>query len=271
MIIDGKAKARDIADNLRERVALLPHRPVLAVVIVGEDPVVEKFVAIKKRFAEDIGVLVEEHRFSPDIDTDTLVNKVEDLAMDESVRGVVVQLPLPPDVDTLSVLAAIPPDKDVDVISPETLAEFNAGVAKVLPPVVGAIKYALDACETSPQGAHVVVVGQGRLVGQPAATWLAAQGANVVRTSRRTLDIADTVAEADILVLGAGSPNLINPSMVHERMVILDAGTSEEGGRLAGDADPACADKVRAFTPVPGGIGPLTVAVLFENLVTLAE
>jgi methylenetetrahydrofolate dehydrogenase (NADP+)/methenyltetrahydrofolate cyclohydrolase len=269
MRIDGNKIAEKIADELIQRVGVLPHRPVLSVVMVGEDPVIEKFVGIKKKFAERVGVLVEEHRFSSDIDTDTLVNKIEDLGMDESVHGVVVQLPLPPQIDTTSVLAAIPPEKDVDVISHEKVAAFNAGMSDILPPVVGAFKEILTHLDYSAAGKHVVIVGQGRLVGQPAGMWFEEEGADVVRVAGRTLHIESTVHDADILVLGAGVPGLITPEMVHSKMVILDAGTSEAGGRLAGDADPRCVDVVHAFTPVPGGVGPITVAVLFRNLITL--
>lgn len=266
MIIDGKKIAEDIQGTLKRKIESAGHAPVLALVVVGEDPVIESFVRIKKRFAEKIGVHVEEHRFSEVIHTDTLLVKVEELSLDAGVHGIVVQLPLPATIDTEAVLGAIVPKKDVDVISHEGMMIFESGESRFMPPVVGAMKEILDREGVSLPGKKVVIVGLGRLVGKPAEIWFRNLGADVAVVTRTSIDIAEDIKQADILVLGAGSPSLVKPDMIKNGVVILDAGTSEEKGKLVGDADSTCAEKSSVFTPTPGGIGPITVAVLFKNL-----
>jgi methylenetetrahydrofolate dehydrogenase (NADP+)/methenyltetrahydrofolate cyclohydrolase len=271
MIIDGKQIAESIKKNIREKVAIEEHGPVLSIVSVGNDPVTERYLNIKRKFADDTGVHIEEHRFSETIETDTLLDKIEDLALDVSVQGIVVQLPLPEHIDADAVLGAIPITKDVDVISHEALTLFHAGSLSVLPPVVGACAAILAEKQIPLKDKKVVVVGKGRLVGRPASTWLAGEGALVEVISRSDTDIDEHTRDADIIVLGAGSPGILKPVAVKEGAVVLDAGTSEAEGKLVGDADPACATKCALFTPVPGGIGPVTVAMLFNNLIQLAE
>ena len=266
MIIDGKKIAEDIREVLKEEIAVLGHAPTLSLVVVGEDPVIESFIRIKKRFAEEIGVHIEEHRFSDTIDTDTLLGKIEELSLDPSVHGIVVQLPLPQSIDSEAILGALPSEKDVDVISHEGMMLFESGDSHILPPVVGAVKEILDRGGVSLENKKVVVVGQGRLVGRPVEIWFKNLGLETTVLTRTNMDMFLDIKEADILVLGAGSPSLIKPDMIKQGVAILDAGTSEEKGKLAGDADPACAEKSSVFTPVPGGIGPITVAILFSNL-----
>jgi len=164
------------------------------------------------------------------------------------------------------VLHAVSAEKDVDVISHEGMVVFESGESNILPPVVGAIDEILTLNNISVAGKKVVVLGNGRLVGLPAAMWFERNNADVSVLTRESTDSLLQIKNADILVLGAGSPHFVKPDMIQKGVVILDAGTSEEAGRLAGDADPACAEKASVFTPVPGGIGPLTVAVLFRNV-----
>lgn len=266
MIIDGKKIAAEIAQTLNEKVALLPHRPALALVIVGEDPVTDRFVRIKKKFAEEVGVHVEEHRFTDAITTDMLMAKVEDISLDDTVDGVVVQLPLPESIDKDAVLGAIPTGKDVDVLSHEAVVAFEAGNFTMTPPVLGAMITILESQNIKVSDKKVVVVGRGALVGKPAAEWFKSQDAEVVVLGRGD-DIAAQTIDADIIVLGAGSPNLLTPDMIKEGVVILDGGTTEAEEKLQGDASAVCAEKSFLFTPVPGGVGPVTVAVLFSNLI----
>ncbi len=160
-------------------------------------------------------------------------------------------------------LKAVPPSHDIDVLNPLTTT--------VLSPVVGAIKEILKLHEVPVFEKHVVVVGSGKLVGRPVAAWFMEQGSSVSIVTRDTSDIVFYTKNADIIVLGAGSPRMLTPDMIKEGVVILDAGTSEDGGVLAGDADPACAEKASLFTPVPGGVGPITVAVLLRNVVCFRQ
>jgi methylenetetrahydrofolate dehydrogenase (NADP+)/methenyltetrahydrofolate cyclohydrolase len=267
MMIDGKKIAADIKHELKNEIEQLGTAPVLAIVIVGDDPVIESFVRIKKKFAGEIGVHIEEHRYSDTIDTDTLLSKVEELVLDDSIHGVVVQLPLSEHIQTPDVLHALSAQKDVDVISQEGMMLFESGDAPFLPPVVGAIEEILRREAVSIEGKKAVVLGNGRLVGKPAALWLKRRGAHVSVLDRESIDTLSQIKSADVLVLGAGVPGFVKPDMIQEGVVILDAGTSEEAGKLAGDADPSCGEKASIFTPVPGGIGPITVAILFRNVI----
>lgn len=269
MIIDGKKIAQDIQESLKQKVEVLGTAPVLAIVVVGENPVIESFVRIKKEFAEKLGVHVEEHRFSSSISTDKLLKKVEELSLDESVHGIVVQLPLPPEVDTEAIFGAIPASKDVDVLSKEGQVLFETGELDILPPVTGAIREIISREGMQIKEKKAVVVGNGKLVGYPTAVWLKREGVDVTTLTRNSGDTKEKIKQADMLVLGAGSPGMILPDMIKEGAALFDAGTSEDKGRLIGDANKVCADKCSIFTPVPGGIGPITVAVLFQNLFTL--
>ena len=268
MIIDGKKIAEDIKAELKAEIEALHLSPVLAVVMVGDDPVTERFVGVKKKFAEDIGVRIEEHRFSKDIESDILLQKVEDMAIDDDVDGIIIQLPLPAHIDREAVLGAIPAEKDVDVISHEGVLGFESGDALVPPPVLGAMVEILRRELVEIRDKKVVIIGRGLLVGIPAEHWFKRQGALVTVMEQKD-SIDEAVADADILVLGAGSPGIITPGMVKEGVIILDAGTSEAAGKLQGDADYRCVEKAHLMTPVPGGIGPITVAILFKNLIDL--
>lgn len=258
MIIDGRALAQEVLVRAREHAGYLPHVPrVVAYVAQEPTPATRSYLNIKKRSAEAAGCVFEE---------------TSDRAALTNADAAIVQLPVGP--EDMAMLDMLPVEKDADVLSAVARAKFARGGADtLLPPVVGAIaeifkKYAVD-----PEGKRAVVIGAGFLVGGPAATWLARQGAVVtVRTiTDSTEEMSAALRAADIIVSGAGAPHLIKPEMLKEGVVFIDAGTSELGGRIAGDADPACAEVCSLFTPVPGGVGPLVVAKLFENAVTLTE
>jgi methylenetetrahydrofolate dehydrogenase (NADP+)/methenyltetrahydrofolate cyclohydrolase len=179
-------------------------------------------------------------------------------------NGIIVQLPFPPHIDVDTVLSVIPKSYDVDV------AWYDGSSDEVLPPVVGAIAEIARVHDVLFATQNVVVVGKGKLVGAPALIWTQKQGAHVSVIDRETADPKTMIGDADILILGAGKPGLIMKDDVKEGVLIFDAGTSEDGGVLKGDADLSCAEKASLFTPVPGGIGPITIAVLLRNLITLA-
>lgn len=179
--------------------------------------------------------------------------------------GVVVQLPFPKHVDIDSILHDIPSSYDVDVM------QYDGSDNTVLPPVTGAIAEIAKRQDLLFAAQKVTVVGHGRLVGAPSAIWAHTQGARVSVITETSTDAAEKIAEADILILGAGQGCHIKPDMIKDGVAIFDAGTSEMEGKLCGDAHPDCAEKASLFTPVPGGIGPITVAILLKNLVTLAS
>ena len=186
--------------------------------------------------------------------------------------ALIVQLPVPMGINQKEVCDTIPVEKDADVLSSGAREKFESGdTGALLPPVVGAVREIFTRNGINPKGGRAVVIGDGWLVGNPAAVWLRQQGAHVFVLTSKSSDLSTALKGADIIVSGAGVPHLLKPEYLKQGVVLIDAGTSESNGTIAGDANPACADKCALFTPVPGGVGPLAVACLFENVVTLAE
>lgn len=266
MIVDGRALARGVLARARARAARLPHPPRVVVVVANETPATKSYLAIKTARAADAGCSLAVAHFSERETMEALRAAVVSADAD----AVVVQLPLPAGVDTRAVCDAIPFQKDADVLSRAAREAFARGVeGSLLPPVVGAVRELLAHGNVATAGKRAAVIGSGFLVGEPVAAWLMRAGAEVVRVSRDDMPLA--LQGADIVVSGAGSPHVIRPEMLKDGAVLIDAGTSESSGKVVGDADPACAEKCSLFTPVPGGVGPLAVAKLFENAVLLAE
>lgn len=278
MIIDGNAIADDLRGDIRRALEGAPASPRLTALVMGGNFVSKKFIAMKRKFGDSVGVETNVIELPENITTELFINRVEKAAAESD--GILIQLPLSGHLDTDRIVSAIPVSHDVDVLSDGAMQKMTDGALPVLPPVVGAIKEILGRHDIEIKEKRVVVVGEGRLVGRPAALWFAQQGANVEVVNRESYDISYEIKKADILVLGAGVPGLIKPDMAKERVVILDAGTSalsapgrprEESGKLAGDAEPACRDTASLFTPVPGGIGPIAIAMIFKNLLILQK
>ena len=268
MIIDGNKINEEIREELRGRAKGLS----LAIIWVGDDPVSAKYIEKKKIFGEEIGVRVKVFKYGSDMFTGELIEEIQTISKDFS--GIIVQLPLPKQIDGVMAMNTIPIDKDVDLLSEMAYQNFVEGKSLILPPVVASIKEIFEKNDLLDlHGLHAVVVGRGKLVGRPVAVWLTSQGAEVTLLGKD--DWADlsveALAKADIIVSGAGVPGLIKAEMVKNGVVIIDAATSDVSGKIIGDVDPAVADKARIFSPVPGGVGPITVAMLFKNLVTLAK
>jgi len=263
-IIDGKAIAKEETTAIRTLLTETGMSPRLCIITCAPTLATESYLALKEKNATALGIMVAVHRLSAHATTVEAIAAVTEAT--SAYEGVIVQLPLPPNLDTEAIIGAIPPAKDVDNF------RYRGEWQEVLPPVV----YAIDAISqregVSWAGKTVVIFGAGRLVGQPMAHYAAAKGARVtVLTEQSDGEEMQKVATADIVVLGAGKPRLLTEEMVKNGVVVFDAGASEDGGLLVGDADPAVAEKAALFTPVPGGIGPITVAALFHNLLTLAR
>jgi len=257
MIIDGRALAREVLARTKMRVEKLQRRPNLLVYVApDETPATRSYLKIKARSAEEAGCDFEETR---------------SLTFSSNADAIIVQLPLPSELNTTEVLNSISVEQDADVLSSAAREKFERGDADaLLPPVVAAVCEIFKKYDVNPKGKRAIVIGAGFLVGQPAAIWLRQQLA-VVSVVTDSINLERHLQEADIIVSGAGSPHFIKPEMLKQGVVLIDAGTSESDGTLAGDADPACAGKCSLFTPVPGGVGPVAVACLFENVVTLAQ
>ncbi len=270
MLIDGKQIAYDLRGQLTARVKAIPNKPKLGIIVVQETPQIRTFVTLKQRFGADIGVQVDVVRM-PNMKegNEELLRLI--LRTTRDYDALIVQLPLPSTYDLEQVMQLYPLSHDVDVIGTMAYTQFEEDILPFKPPVVAAFAEILKRHRLSLAGKKVLVVGKGKLVGAPSVIWATRLGAYVQVADSSTPNLLDFSREADVIILGAGSPHMLTPDMVREGVVVFDAGTSEQGGILVGDADPAVADKAALFTPTPGGIGPITVAKVFENLLTLYE
>jgi methylenetetrahydrofolate dehydrogenase (NADP+)/methenyltetrahydrofolate cyclohydrolase len=262
MTIDGKAIAEDLYGELSARMPKLSHVPRLGIVVAGDDRVTSSFVNIKTGVAQRLGFEMKRIDIPKEASTEDVITAVRALARE--VDGIIVQLPLPKTIDTNAALSAISDDKDVDGISTAT------GEHIVSAPVAIAIVEILRRSGVDPNGKKAVVVGAGRLVGAPTAQLLKKLGADVSLFTLEQGSIED-LKTADIVVCGAGTPGFIKPEHVKQGVALIDAGASEQGGKVVGDCDPACAEIASVFTPVPGGVGPVAVAMIFKNLLDLME
>lgn len=271
MRINGKEIRDRMKAEFHEEVAAFKHAPHLAVISVGQNPVIRGFVNLKKKFAEDIGVVFTEDIFSSDVSFLQIQKRIEELNRDLEVTGIIVQLPLPVHLDVNVILNMICLQKDVDVLSQKANVYFEKGESLVLTPVVAAVAQICREAKVEIQGRKALVLGHGRLVGAPVAVWLKKQGADVTVIDEPLPNLGNFTKNADIIVCGAGVPWVIKPEMLKHGVVLLDAGTSEDGGVIVGDVDPRCEEIASVFTPVPGGIGPVTVAMIFKNLLILHQ
>lgn len=265
MIIDGRAIATDVLKKVAEEIGRLGKTPRLSVIAARSTPAAESFLRIKQARAIEAGVHIELIRFPENASTEDLTQAIVSSTGD----ALIVQLPLPVNTNQQEVLDAIPEDEDADVLSSSARKKLAQRVpGALLPPVVCAVQKIFSVAGVDPRGKRALVIGAGRLVGAPSAAWLTSEGAEV-ETVVEGNDILSLLSRADIVVSGAGSPGLIKPEHLKSGVVLIDAGTSESGGRVVGDADPKCAEVASVFTPVPGGVGPVAVACLFENVLAL--
>lgn len=262
MIVDGKKIAESIKAEVKVAVKALSQQPRLLVVSCAPNLETSTYLELKERIAHDLGIVLEKKIFPAGTDTQEILSYLE--AETDNYTGVLVQLPLPSPVATNQVLWAVPKEKDVDAFM------YVYEDTPVLPPVVAAIATIAEQYAVSWMGKRVVIFGAGRLVGAPTRRYAESQGAIVMVCDEHTANVKELTLSADIIVLGVGKSGLLTTDMVREGVIVFDAGASEDGGVLVGDADPEVALKAAIFTPVPGGIGPITVAVLFRNLLTLA-
>ena len=269
-VLDGKAVAKqifeDVARAVADRVAAGGSRPKLATVLVGEDPASAQYVALKQRNARSAGIESEDHRLGKETTTEELLDLVDRLNRDDSVSGILIQQPTPKQVDMTRVILALDPAKDVDGFHP-----INAGlVALGLPGGVepctpaGIVELLLRA-GVPIEGANAVVVGRSNLVGKPTALLLLKRNATVTLCHTRTKDLAAHTRTADILVAAAGRANLITKDMVKPGAAVVDVSTNWAGGRQVGDLAPGVEEVAGWLTPNPGGVGPMTRAMLIKN------
>jgi methylenetetrahydrofolate dehydrogenase (NADP+)/methenyltetrahydrofolate cyclohydrolase len=283
-IIDGKACAAEIEGSLKSRIAIVReagHAPHLAVVIVGEDPASKVYVGAKERACDRLGITSTRVDLASDCDYSEVVATVQNLNDDDSVDGILVQSPLPKGMDEVAITDLISPSKDVDGFHAMNLGRLVQGDASgLLPCTPAGVMQLLDYAGTEVSGARAVIVGRSRIVGMPLALLLAQKGADATVTiaHSRTRDLAELCQEADILIGAVGRAGLITSDWVKPGAVVIDVGVNrvedaslERGYRLVGDVCPSVFEVASAMTPVPGGVGPMTIAMLMSNTVRAAE
>lgn len=279
-VIDGKAIARQIQSELAEEVIEFLQNnsvaPCLAAVLVGDDPASHVYVRNKRRACEQVGIDSQLHQLPADASQEDLLKLVARLNRDDAVHGILVQLPLPPHIDTDLVLRAVNPAKDVDAFHPENVGRLVQGMPRFIPCTPHGIQQLLVRSGIETAGKHAVVVGRSDIVGKPVALLLAARGtggdATVTLCHSRTTDLAEHCRRADILIAAIGKPQFITGDMIKPGAAVIDVGINRTDEGLVGDVDYQAAAQVAGhITPVPGGVGPMTIAMLLGNTLRAAQ
>ena len=273
VIMDGKALAEKVKAQIREKVSKLRRQPGLAVILVGDNPASQVYVRNKERDCAQCGIMCYDYHLPQDATQEDVLDLVEKMNNYGAVDGILVQLPLPEQIDERVVLEAIAPDKDVDAFHPENVGRIMQGQAYYKPCTPAGVMEILHEYGIDPGGKHCVVVGRSNIVGKPMAMLLLHENATVTICHSRTPDLKGQCLQADILVSAVGKTGLITADMVKPGAVVIDVAMNRnEAGKLCGDVDFAAVSQVASYiTPVPGGVGPMTRAMLMENTYKAAK
>jgi methylenetetrahydrofolate dehydrogenase (NADP+)/methenyltetrahydrofolate cyclohydrolase len=275
-LIDGKAIAQQVRDEVRAGVAAWleggGRRPGLATVLVGDDPASAVYVGGKQRASAEVGIAGFDHRLPHDASHDEVERLLRELNEDPDVSGILLQLPTPPQVDGPALTEVIDPAKDVDGLTPVSAGRLAKGRPGLRPCTPIGVMELLRRHDVALEGAEAVVVGRSDLVGKPLASLLLAANATVTTCHSRTRDLGAVCRRADVLVAAVGRPKLVRGDWVKEGAVVVDIGTNRTADGLTGDVDfAAAAERARLITPVPGGVGPMTIAMLLRNTLLAAK
>lgn len=273
-LIEGKLVAAAVKERLAAEVTQLKEKriyPCLAVILVGEDPASQVYVKNKQKVCDEIGITSKQYNLSADSGQEALLRLIYDLNIDDEINGILVQLPLPEGYDEKEVLEAISPYKDADAFHPRNVGKIVIGEYDFLPCTPAGIMELLDYYNIDVTGKECVVVGRSNIVGKPMSLLLLNKNGTVTTAHSKTKDLADVTRRADILVAAVGKPNFITADMVKDGSVVIDVGINRVDGKLCGDVDfENVSRKTSWITPVPGGVGPMTIAMLMQNTVTAA-
>ena len=269
-LMDGAALAARMREEVKHEVAELGHVG-LATVLVGDDPASEVYIRLKHKAADQAGIEAIDHRLPAATAEDELVSLVEELNEDDAIDGILVQTPMPDRIEEARVMRAIDPMKDVDGLHPFNAGQLYLGRETLVPATPLGVMHLLSEYEIPLTGVRAVVVGRSSLVGKPMAMLLLQANATVTICHSRTDDLARHTLDADVLVAAVGLPGVINAGMVKEGATVIDVGITRTDSGLVGDVEPDVADVAAYLTPVPGGVGPMTIAVLLGNAVRAAR
>jgi methylenetetrahydrofolate dehydrogenase (NADP+) / methenyltetrahydrofolate cyclohydrolase len=275
VLLDGKKMAKKIIQDLKKQVSNMKKKPVLAMILVGEDPASSIYVRRKKVFCEEAGIISKIVKLPAKTSEKKILALIDRLNKDKNITAIMVQLPLSLHVSKRKVIESIDPKKDADCLHPENYGKFAQVDEKysiVAPATPFGIVRLLEKYKIKIEGRHAVVVGRSNIVGKPAAQLLLNRGATITVCHRHTKNLAAYTRQADILVVAVGKRNLIRENMVKKGVVVIDVGINRFGKKIFGDVDfPAVSKKASFITPVPGGVGPITIAILLWNTVQLAR
>lgn len=270
MILYGQPVAEKIYAHLVKEIEQLKVKnimPQLAVILVGEDPASLKYIQLKEKKAQELGIAFKLYHLPKNAMQKTIEDLITDLNKNKFVHGIIIQLPLPVDFETDKLLGLIQKNKDIDGF----LGEYSAPTTAAILEIMKYYNIDLNNLPAGRQGKRIVLVGRGKLVGQPLEKFLTAQGYEPLVCDSKTKTLAEKTKEADILISAAGVPGLIKSNMVKDGAVVIDVGTSESNGKMVGDVDAPVYQKNISYTPNHGGVGPVTVAYLMKNLVEAAS
>jgi methylenetetrahydrofolate dehydrogenase (NADP+)/methenyltetrahydrofolate cyclohydrolase len=270
--IDGKELALKVRAQVAEDVRAWGGSVCLATILVGEDPASHVYVGSKHKASHEAGIDSRDHRFPAETPQSVILDLVADLNADDAVDGILVQLPLPEHMDEPTVLRSVEPAKDVDGFHPENAGLLFLGEPFLVPATPSGVMVMLAEHEVELKGKEAVVIGRSEIVGKPMAMLLLAEHATVTICHSRTRDLAAHARRADVLVAAVGRPGLVTPDMVKPGATVIDVGVNRTAeGKLVGDVDPGVWEVAGLMTPVPGGVGPMTIAMLLRNTLTAAR
>lgn len=271
-IINGRAIRNSILEKVKDGVGELSFTPVFCDVLIGDDPVSKQYVNMKAKTAESVGVKFHHAEFPENITTEDLIEEIQKLNKVENMCGLIVQLPLPAHIDKEKVLDAIDQSIDVDCLGERASQNFYRGDISIGFPTALACMEALDSLGFDLAGKKIAVIGQGMLVGKPVTHLLSLRGLNVDIVTRKVENKDEIIKNADVIISATGAGKFITGDMIKEGSIIIDAGTSESNGGIVGDVDRDSVDGVAGYiSPVPGGVGPITVACLLKNVLSVAK
>ena len=274
-LLEGKPIAENIKEEIKKHIAVMPKKPVLASIQVGENAGAASYVKSQQKVAENLGIEYQLHKMEADTSEDELIAFIQDLNKDEFVNGIIVQMPLPPAIDYKRISQFIVPDKDVEGMNPANIGKILFGKAKILPCTPAAVMELLNATAIDLYGKEVVVVGHSEIVGKPLTLLLLDKFATVtvchIGTSKAG-KLEEHVKAAEVLIVAVGKAGLIKGQWVKEGAIVIDVGINRVADKIVGDVEFEEAEKRASFiTPVPGGVGPLTVTMLMRNLIEAAK
>ncbi len=273
MLIDGKKIGQEILNNLYSEVKKLPFQPIFCDILVGKDPASVQYVKMKGQAAEKIGIAVHKAEYPENITTEELLTEIHKLNQIKNMCGLIVQLPLPPHINQAEVLNSIDPAIDVDVTGEVNSQKFYLGEPNALEfPTAVAILNLLDSTGENLKEKNFLVMGFGMLVGRPVSYLLEKKGYKVAVARSKTANTNELLKNADVVISATGKPNIVTGEKIKPGSIIIDAGTSESEGGIVGDVDFESVNKIASFvSPVPGGVGAVTVAMLLSNVVQVAK